>query len=564
MREVLQGDSILFSKTFYDEDDVAYDPDDVTLKIVRSGTQIVYGPFVYSEDEVFSSSTGSYYRDVEISQYLTPGLYAARWEANNFYGGFPTEYPWDVTPELDEDYVGAAYFEYFSVIEERPDPLENVDPPTRYGIIRESALYQVMGMGLTDRVFLIGHADNLALNSPYEVVDMQEAINVLGADSDSPLLRGLLEAYNAGARDIWLVAAAPMSEYLAFDLSFPTSRLEARTEWDGLNFYERYHERLDATYEYLLEWDLIDIMVPIEAAVAINGLGYDFGTEDDGSDMSVQLKFLTQANRNVYNRFLNTASPSIFMIGTRLGFWSPSDIAAATEAFPYTTEEEMAEIFNSVNRYYGSGWQDNFSNGAAGKFGFIAWGEGTFQLPQMPVSYIASPVCAAAGLLASQRMDRGLTYKKIPHMISPVGRHLTDDEIRSLSRSRFNPLVRTIRGKRGSPFECVLATDNTTAITGSDYWSVTQLRLVMQIIQNLRTLGNRSLGTIGYGEFQRSCEDYMASLTLSNVVKGYTLNIYRDIDINRTVLIDVAVTPYVGLREIFFTVEVGPGDVSAI
>lgn len=53
------------------------------------------------------------------------------------------------------------------------------------------------------------------MNDPYQVNDMQEAINLLRADSTSPLLRGLLEVYNAGARDIWLVAAAPMEEYVS-------------------------------------------------------------------------------------------------------------------------------------------------------------------------------------------------------------------------------------------------------------------------------------------------------------------------------------------------------------
>ena len=85
--------------------------------------------------------------------------------------------------------------------------------PTLRGSMRESPLYQTMGLGLTEPVFLVGHSDALELNDPYRVTTIQEAINKFEAATDSPLLRGLLEAYYGGARDIYLVAAAPMGDY---------------------------------------------------------------------------------------------------------------------------------------------------------------------------------------------------------------------------------------------------------------------------------------------------------------------------------------------------------------
>ena len=126
-----------------------------------------------------------------------------------------------------------------------------------------------MGFGDTARILLIGHADGLGVNDPYQVNDMQEAINLLRADSTSPLLRGLLEVYNAGARDIWLVAAAPMEEYVSniderldltqdaylVDGGSPSSydqidiQFDIDAEYpdtllvDCSTFYEKYHQR---------------------------------------------------------------------------------------------------------------------------------------------------------------------------------------------------------------------------------------------------------------------------------------------------------------------------------
>jgi hypothetical protein len=141
----------------------------------------------------------------------------------------------------------------------------NISPPSLSGTMRESPLYQTMGVGLTDRVFLLGHADGLALNDPYQISSLQEAINLLGADPAQPLLRAMLEAYYGGCRDLYLVAAAPQSEYVD-QLS---DRLTPK--FGGQNFYQRYFDRLTATYDLLLQYDLLQIVVPVEASFAGTG-----------------------------------------------------------------------------------------------------------------------------------------------------------------------------------------------------------------------------------------------------------------------------------------------------
>jgi hypothetical protein len=106
--------------------------------------------------------------------------------------------------------------------------------------------YQDLDFRNTNTILLIGHADNIELNNPVRIKSVQSAIDLLGADISSPLLRGVLNAYEGGARDIMIMASAPMSEY--------ASRYEDRTAASNLftineatpssmTFYERYYDR---------------------------------------------------------------------------------------------------------------------------------------------------------------------------------------------------------------------------------------------------------------------------------------------------------------------------------
>ncbi len=62
--------------------------------------------------------------------------------------------------------------------------------PNTVASMAESPRYEVMGVGETDDIFLVGHADGLSLHTPYRVTSMKEAVKRLNGDTDSPLLRG--------------------------------------------------------------------------------------------------------------------------------------------------------------------------------------------------------------------------------------------------------------------------------------------------------------------------------------------------------------------------------------
>jgi len=55
--------------------------------------------------------------------------------------------------------------------------------------IKEIPVDRDLGMTRTDRLYIIGHADGLELNSPMQVVSLQDIVTYLGADTSSPLLR---------------------------------------------------------------------------------------------------------------------------------------------------------------------------------------------------------------------------------------------------------------------------------------------------------------------------------------------------------------------------------------
>lgn len=416
-----------------------------------------------------------------------------------------------------------------------------VSRPTLTGTMRESPEYNVLGVGLTDRIFLLGHAD-LPLNDPYQILSVQDAVNKLGVEavgttfgdtfgdtfesafgedtfpqnafgvSDCPLLRATLEAYYAGARDIWLVAVAPMSEYEP-DIA---KRLTSKEALGNKTFYEKYQERLTATYSLLESWDDPQIVVPVEASF------YNTGVAD----------FFTPLATHCSLAFETTGVIRIGILGTR-GVIDQTAVNALVA--------------------------DTRSNTLDGKFTMVVVGDGTINLKEMPTAYSTSVATVAAGTLATLSLDRGLTSRLLPNVLGPSQGDFTKAQLVSLTEKKFNPILRTSKGRRGVLFQTMLLTDNTMGQTGTDFWSMLQMRLVAKTADRIRALGNRSLGTIGFAQFKQDVEKYLLALVIQDSIRNYDLLIYRDsTDLTRA-YVDYTLQPYFGLREISLTVEVGPG-----
>lgn len=509
MQVVYSGDIIEFEYNFVDSIGDPYDPAEVVLRIAKNATSYLAGPFSLSGGDIIQTGIGSYVYSYQTTTFSTPGIYNARWEATI-------------------DGLDQVYLETFQIAERPPEASGILDAPRLYGVMVESTNYRTLGTGLTDRLFLLGHADGLALNEPYQVNNMQEAVNLLGANQDSPLIRAMLEAYNMGARDIWLMAAAPESEYVPFDPLDQTDRFVARTEWDGLNFYEKYFQRLEDTYEQLRQYDYPEIVVPVEAPF--------FFSTPLLADPPASIDFLGQLINHCADAYQEVGVPRIGVIGTRLGNFSDATIQ---------------DMINDTRL--------DIDYGSAGKFVMIAAGEAVFSMPQISVSHVAPVATAVAALIAKSPVDVGPTHKLLTNVQAPYGRQLTKDEIAALSARKVNHITRTARGKRGMTYQSMLATDNTMASDGSDFWSIVQMRLVSKVLQEIRSLGYRMLGTIGFLQFRAEVSDFLTSLVVSDQIRDFDLMIERDnVDMYKAV-VDVTLLPFFGVREIFFSAVVGPG-----
>lgn len=132
--------------------------------------------------------------------------------------------------------------------------------------------YQPVDQFNTNNILLIGHTDALVSYEITKIGSMQDAVNILRADVNSPLLRGVFDAYSCGARDIFIMSAGPMSEYVE-----NVAERNTKIHKDDVNvtysFYENYFNSLAKCYSLLEQYDFLDFIVPLEASM-INTRNY--------------------------------------------------------------------------------------------------------------------------------------------------------------------------------------------------------------------------------------------------------------------------------------------------
>lgn len=495
MQTVTNNGTISFLIHIRDENGDYYDPDSISSYIVRFVNEILHGPVEDGEEGLARLSIGLYAYAFKVGPFIQPAVYT-----------FKTVSVKDGETRYD--------YEYFQVIEPQIEKSNLLDPPRLYGKIKEIFDYTNLGQGLTDHICVIGHSDGLNINEPIYITNMKEAIRMMQADPDSPLLRAVLELYNAGAKDISIVAAAPMNEYLP--------KLEDRQtifeEFGNKTFYEKYYERLTDTYSVLKEYDEYDIVVPVEAPFYFAGENVDF---------------LTQLVNYCGDTFSEVGQPVIGIMGTRVQEFNSSDVEAMLE------DTRLDEI------------------GSVGKFVLLLAGECNYYHQQLPIAYSASAATAVAARLAISNYNYGATYQPLDSVVGLSTPDLTKDQIKLLSNKRINPVIRSIRGKRGSKFEVVLATDNTLSPEGSDYWSVATMRLIAKIIRQVRVLGNRKIGTIGFAQLKNEIDDFLRSLVAVKFIKDYNFIMRKSTTDIHSALVEISVTPYSQIREVTFQTVVG-------
>lgn len=378
-------------------------------------------------------------------------------------------------------------------------------PAQLSGTMTVSPRYEVMNVGITDTIMLLGHDDHLTLNDPQPVGSMHEAVVAMGSNTESPLLRSVLEAYYAGNRDIWMMAVAPLSEY--------ESDLEDR----DTAYYETYLSRLQTAYTLLLEMGIEDIIVPVDAP------------------LNSTVDFLEPLASYCAQRYKNEGKICLGFMGTR-GEILQEDVDALT------SDTRLSNI------------------GTVGKFLSIFVGDGTFNLSELPFAYSQSAATTAAATFSTLPPDRGLTYRRMPNIVGLSSPELTKPQVESLALSGLNPIITSAQGRRGQPFEVVAATDNTLAPQDSDYWSLTQLRLIKTIVSEIYRLGIRRMNAPTVDQFRHEVDQYLLDLQSNGMLRGFQFEARRNAFDPYKIDVDLVLTPYFGVRSVHVDVLVAPGE----
>ena len=409
----------------------------------------------------------------------------------------------------------------------------------RYGTLKiegtrsVSPEYEILNSGATKTILLIGHADiddPADYFKPFFVNDIKKALRFIKADDrlSSPLSRGLMEVFAAGALDVVLYPVAPMSEYIDSSIY----RLLPNADWGGLTFYEQYHQRLEQAYEYLRQDDRYDIIVPLEAPYAFSG----------------SVDFCTQLADLCADCFNENGNVVLGVMGTNSH--NPNDSSDKT---PYYTNDTVRHLSldNRVALLHDKG-----------KFLCVVVGQGLFRHAQSSLAYTRPFDATVAGMLANTPVDRGIAGSLFPvRMINLAHREFTSNEIDMLSLAKLNTVGKTSysRRSRGNS-QMRMLNDLTLGQDGSDYWSIAQMNLVSSMINTIRKYGLQCIGrTNGYESFQRMVASYIDILESTNHVKAISYTIERAENDPYAAVVNLSINPIFGIKTINFTIVTTPG-----
>lgn len=529
---------------FYDPTSGAT-PSDVIISVYRGdfgAGAIIDGPYSYLQQNVDSagnyieksSNNTFYYGDYgdipgeNISSYdLTKFIFHYTIPENLFQGNYSV---------VATTYDGANIFQYTAQFQV-PQGSMNIVGSYAGGTKELSTSYrpsfQPLEQYKTNSILLIGHSDALEINAPMRIGSIQEAIDLLKADFNSPLLRGIFDAYACGARDIYICSSAPMKEYVAITgdrlNSMPTHSYEDATPI-LMNFYQKYYNRLISTYASLERYDNIDIIVPLEASI--------IGTGD--------VDFVTQLATHCQNFHDETGAIMLGVIGSRSDGISSSNIDVFESDINFTDKYTMYNPDNSIA-------------GDMGKFVIPIYGEIIINHNFLNISYTSSAAASVAGLLSETAVNQSLIRKKIPSAFGLSGVNLSQAEVDRLDALGINTLIRNNRSRRGNSYEIYLTNDHTMANTSSVYAKTPQMRLISMVINEIRALGDNSVSRFSAQKLIEDVKKMLQFLKTNNIIRDYALEAYADSLVKGKIYFDINLTSSLGLRKISFSISSGQG-----
>lgn len=414
----------------------------------------------------------------------------------------------------------------FSGVSEQPTG------PTEGSSVSFKPIYSPLDQTSTNSILLVGHADGLELNEIYRINSIQEAVNLLGADMKSPLLRGVFDAYSCGAQSLFILAAAPMSEYIE-DVSkrldlFPN--LISNSTGDPVNFYQKYYERLSESYNHIKGYELIDIIVPLEISMLNTG----------------SVNFIAQLALHCFNFNETTGYVQIGIVGSRSNGIKESDISIL-EANPIfknklTTYKSDGEIETDIGRYI-----------------VPVYGELNFSHSGFNRSYSSSAAAAFAGTMSATAVYMGMIRHRIPGALSVFGSDLSQGAHARLDNLGINTVYRTRKAVRGNPYEVAISNDYTMASPTSTLSKVPQLRLVAMVINEIKNISNDGTGKNSEEKVTSQVKNILELLLGARIIKDYSMQAYASSTKRGFLIFELNLISCLGLKNINFSVTTGPG-----
>jgi hypothetical protein len=501
-------------------------PQDVVVSVIRSESlagAIVTTPISYLYNSATPDTSKYITKDASnefIFHYTIP---------ENIFPGIYT-----VVAKTVKDSIDLIIESRFEVKEDQYEPLPTVPLGNRSSVVTYRPSYQDINQSNTSSILLIGHADNIKLNNPIKIKSIQSAVDLLGADATSPLLRGVFDAYNAGARDIFICASAPMSEYVsnfsdrnvAYDYlgstyATPTSK----------TFYERYYDRLDTTYSIIKELDFIDVVVPLETSFIRTG----------------SVDFLTQLVNYCRDFHNYTGYVQIGIIGTRSEGISSSDV------------DLMESNSNIKNKYTTYSTGTNNVSSDKGRYVIPIYGEATFSHTIQQMTYVSSVAAAYAGLFVSSPMSMSLIRKRLPGALSLFGDNLSSTYINKLDTLGINTIFRGNKARRGNPFEVYVTNDYTLANKNSVFSKAPQMRLVSLVASEVKGYGYDSIGKFGYDKVVSSVSALLELLKSSKTIVDYDFKAKPSETTRGVIYLYINMISSLGLKTVNLSLAAGPG-----
>lgn len=504
-------------------------PIDVTVAVVRGDNQfssIIKNPVSYLYTHATPDPNASIERTANsefiftylVPQGIYPGIYTAiaKTVKDNF----------DITIESK-----------FEVQEDLYNLMPTVPTTNKSSVVTYKPSYEDINFSNMQTILLIGHADGLDLNNPIKIRSVQHAVDLLNADINSPLLRGVFDAYDAGARNIFICAAAPMIEYVS-DID---QRLISSTYIDyqsatptSKTFYERYYERLSVTYSVLSVLDFIDVIVPLEVSIIQTG----------------EVDFVLQLANYCHSFHNQTGYVQIGVIGSRTNGITSEDVDEIENNEGLSTKFTVYSESSQINKPIVSD---------VGRYVVPVYGEALFAHAQLDTTYTNSVSAAVAGLIVSNKLNFGLVRKRIPGAMSVYGINLSSSEMNRLDAIGINTIYRNNKARRAQPFQVYLTNDYTMANMNSIFSKLPQMRLVSHLASSVKGFGYDFIGKFGYETVCNHTSRLLKDLKQEGIIVDYEFNAQPSSSNPGVILLYINIVSSLGLKKINLSLAAGPG-----